>query len=274
VVVAAMGFFLMGASPQPLERLDIVDETSRKFRARLQDFRTRGLSAANLSLPLWTAAGAYFGIRYLAVGTFVGGAGGSICGSQFQSVLAKWTDLDTLRRLFMPLNYSVFQDQGIYWKLLLAAYALLICVCAVRSLARACPLAWAAFLLAWAASVALPIHQLWGLGYNLEGSRFYFFFTIPLSVLWPVMVLAPAPPSGELGSRLDSRLASVGSLALCALIFGFCRICYWNNLPWVHASKEVRAVSASAQRIASELAPHQQAVLLGIPKDQRGAHMI
>src|SRR5262249_3738704 len=156
--------------------LDIVDEASRKFRARLQDFRTRILSAANLSLPFWTAAAAYFGIRYLALGTFVGGYAGSIGESQFQSVLAKWTDLDTLKRLFLPFNYSVFHDQGIYPKLLLAVYAVLIAIWAVRCLARACPLSWVGFLLACAASVALPIHQLWGLGYNLEGSRFYFFF--------------------------------------------------------------------------------------------------
>ncbi len=274
VVVAAIGFFLMGASPQPTERLDIADEASRKFRAQLQELRNRLLSAANLSLPFWASAGAYFGVRYLALGTFLGGYAGSIGESQFRSVLAKWSDLDTMRRLFLPFNYSVFQDQGIYPKLLLAVYAVLVGIWAVRLLSGSQSRSWIAFLFAWAASVALPIHQLWGLGYNLEGSRFYFFLTIPLAIMWPLVVLAPVQPGSELGKALERKLALIGSLALCALVFVFCRTCYWNNLPWVHASKEVRAVAGSAEQIAGGLAENQKAVVLGIPKDHGGAHMI
>ncbi len=239
-----------------------------------QLFMSRLKRAAALTLPLWLATAVYFAVRYLALGTFVGGYTGGIGASQLSAIIQKWTDLDTFGRIAFPLNDSVFHGHGLYPQLLAAAYFLLAVTIIIRLLSGAMPWSWLLFSGIWLATAAAPIYQLWGLGYNLEGSRFLFFLSVPLSVLAAVVALAPSDSGSHLGRQLARRVTLVNIGALSLLVFTCARVCYLNNIPWVHAGKTVRAVQRQAQLLAERLPAGKKAIVLGIPKDHGGAHMI
>lgn len=258
VVVAAAGFFLF-SQPAP-------GSSDIALSGRLR-------SAFAISWPFWLSTVFYFAVRYCVLGTFTGGYTGGIGHSQLSAILDKWSDLDTLRRLNLPLNYSVFHDTGIYPKALSALYTVLACTLAVRVIGRAMPWKWVLFNAVWLLSAAAPIYQLWGLGYNLEGSRFFFFLSVPLCVMTAVTALAPAQ-SGDIGQKLARRLTFLNLAALCLLVLLFARIAYLNNIPWVHAGKTVNKVRKEAEQLVKAAGENENLLVLGIPKENGGAHMI
>jgi hypothetical protein len=258
LVASAAGFFLFSQVP--------AGSTSLKLSDRLK-------TALASSWPFWLSTVFYFAIRFCALGTFTGGYTGGIGHSQLSSLLEKWTDFDTLRRLNFPLNYSVFHDSGIYPKLLSVLYTVLGCTLGVRLIGRAMPWNWVFFGVVWLASAAAPVYQLWGLGYNLEGSRFFFFLSVPLCVLTAVIALAPAP-KGDFGPKLKGRLTLVNAFALAVLVLLFARISYLNNIPWVQAGKTVNKVRRQAEQLAKTCGQNEKLIVLGIPKENGGAHMI
>lgn len=243
-------------------------------RAGTRKITERLKRAAALSFPYWSVTVLYFLIRYLALGTLVGGYTGGIGASQVGNILAKWTDADTFARLFYPLNFSVFHGGGIYLNLLSGIYFLVAVNLSMRLLTRDWPVSWLCIGAFWLASAAAPIFQLWGLGYNLEGSRFVFFLTVPVSVLFAVFAFAPSSNGVKSNSKVSGRMLYVNALTMSALVFTFARATNLNNVPWVHAGKTVRAVQRSAIQLAASTAKDKPLVMLGIPKEEGGAHMI
>jgi hypothetical protein len=232
-------------------------------------------SALKASAPLWLLTICYFPFRYLVLGTLTGGYTGGIGASQLGNIITKWTDPDTLRRIFFPLNYSVFQDGSIYAHILAAVYALIIASIGIRLLSRSTPWSWIVLCAVWLATAAAPIYQLWGLGYNLEGSRFFFFMTVPLSVIISVLAFAPAGDHADVNPRFSARLTIVNSATLLLLLALFARVSYLNNVPWVHAGKTVKEVQKQSVELAKQAdKPDEHLIILGIPKDHGGAHMI
>lgn len=231
-------------------------------------------AAIMFSLPFWLSTAVYFVIRLLTLGTLTGGYTGGIGAVQLGSMVQRWTDVDTIKRLLFPLNFSVFHDSGIYPKLLVALYFVLAALFLARVMGRAIPWRWLLLLAIWAATTLAPVYQLWGLGYNLEGSRFVFFLSMVLCAVPAILVFAPQGDDAELSPRFLRRLTFAGAAALALLIFLFARISCFNNIPWVHAGKTVRAVQQQAMLLARGLPAGQKAIVLGIPKDEGGAHMI
>lgn len=217
--------------------------------------------------PLWISTLIYFPLRYLFLGTLAGGYTGSIGASQFDGLIKRWLDPDTLHRIFYPLNYSLFQDHSIYGPILTALYFVAGAIVVARLFNRELSMMWTMFLLIWCATCAAPIYQLWGLGYNLEGSRFYYFLTLPLSFALPLLLFQPA------GNRATSKAwtiwLSAASLACLTIAFG--KIAYATNMTWVHAGKEAKAVLEQSKTMAAEAG---QFTILGLPKRNSAAHMI
>lgn len=269
--------------------------------------RIRLLEALRLSLPLWLSVLVYFPLRFLVLGTFVGGYVDGFGSAQMAAMVQKWLDPDIIARLIYPLNFAVFGKQSFYSQALSACYIVATGVIVCRAFLSGLPWRWLAFLGGWALTAAVPIFQLWGLGENLEGSRFYFFLTLPASLLLPVLLFAPSKSkSGKMldaisesagGSTFDafrssgsmhgssreessvldrlnfklSIVASISLLALTATLFG---AAYKSNLVWVHAGGEVRAFWESCKKLASSAPEQTRFVILGIPKQHCGAHQI
>ncbi len=237
---------------------------------RVRNIGERLKDAALFSAPLWVSAVVYFVVRYLCLGTLGGGYVGGFGASQISFMVQRWMDPDTIKRLFFPFCHSLFNGQSVYGELLTVCYGALAGLTLIRLAEKKLSLHWFLFLAGWLVTAALPIFQLWGLGFDLEGSRFYFFLSIPLCLMAPVLLLRPTA-GARTASELKILVASAVTIAAIVCILG--RVASLTDLEWVHAGKENKQVSAQSQTLAqsqnSELIP-----ILGIPKERNGAHQI
>jgi hypothetical protein len=222
------------------------------------------------SWPFLAATVAYFIVRFLCLGTLVGGYVAGFGASQEQNAIARWLDIDTLQRIAFPLVQGHFQSANLIWGFLLVLYCLLFCNFAVRLLARQVPLKLLIFLAGWFVTTLLPIYKLWGIGYNLEGARFLFFFTMPLSTLLAVALFQNDDSDEKLLDRSLFTVSSAVAVSL-ALVWGY--VATKTDLIWVNAGKEVKATALAAREILKN-ETSVPAVFLGIPKESKGTHMI
>ncbi len=142
--------------------------------------------------PIWIATAVYFVVRYLALGTLVGGYTGAIGDGQGASAFQRWLDPHTYERVVLPFALSLFPTHGGLENATKLLYASCLTVVSLRILRKEIPLRYALLLGAWLFSAAVPIYRLWGLGMDMEGARFCFFLTVPLSMLLPILFFVPS----------------------------------------------------------------------------------
>ena len=277
VVLTAIGFLL----PDNITKK--TRETGIYAGERLKENIFQRLQLAlSISLPAWISTIGYLLLRIVTLGTCFGGYVGSVGASQFSHIFEKWTDLDTIFQILFPLNAAVFGDQNIYHSLLSALYVFLAALVLFKIFMRGIPATWLLLLSIWILTTLAPIYQLWGLGFNLEGARFVFFLTIPLAVIFPLLIFAPrkADPANVYAfgvgdkRKIEVALIALGSVALTCLIVLEAKIGAKNNIPWMHAGKQTRALLEEGQKLAEGLPGGQKAIVLGIPDQLDGAHVI
>jgi hypothetical protein len=239
------------------------DSQSRTFKQKLRD-------AAVFSAPLWISTVVYFIIRYLCLGTLGGGYVGGFGASQIYFMVQRWLDPDTIKRLFFPFCHSLFSNAPVYSQLLTVCYGAMFTLGLIRLTEKKISVRWFIFLSAWIVTAAVPIFQLWGLGFDLEGARFYFFLSIPLCLMVPLLLLHP---SSTVRTAAELKLLVATAVTLTATICVLGRVAYLTDLEWVHAGKENRQVSLQAQKLAQS-EKQEQLPVLGIPKERNGAHQI
>lgn len=227
-------------------------------------------NALAFSWPYMAATVAYFVLRFLCLGTLVGGYVAGFGASQEQHALARWLDKDTIARIAFPLVQDHFQSANLLCGLLLVLYCLLFANLAVRLLARQVPLKLMVFLGGWFVTALLPIYKLWGIGYNLEGARFLFFFTMPLSTLLAAGLFQNDDSEEKI---LDRSLLAISCAVAIGLSATLGYIAAKTDLIWVNAGKEVKATASSAREILQN-DNQNPAIFLGIPKESKGTHMI
>ena len=237
----------------------------------LSQLKERAIAGWNFSRSVWAATLVYFVIRWLALGTLLGGYAGSVGASQSANALSKWMDGDSWRRLILPFSAEVYNPGNSNETMLFACYCALLGVVFVRALAGSFPWKWVFFLGFWALTQLAPIYRLFGIGANLEGARFCFFFSMSFSAILPVLLFAPEKKDV---APLNQRLSIVSALILAGTVFVLAKTAYASNVVWLHAGKEVRSVLHDAQKIAAEAPAGTKFALLGIPKEHGGAHMI
>jgi uncharacterized membrane protein len=238
-----------------------------------QTARARLRFALSVSCPLWLSAAVYFGIRFLALGTLTGGYTGGIGAGLMRHAIERWTNLDTICRIAYPLNVEVFGAHSAYNSILFGLYSVLATLVLLRFLGREVPLRWLGFWIFWTLTTAAPLYQMWSLSENLAGARVFFFLSLPLAMLIPLLLLAPAEDVRRDEGNL-ARNELLGIAALLALVVVCTSVTYQNNLPWVHAGKETRACLWEGERLALSLPPGKKYALLGLPMENSGAHAI
>jgi len=235
-----------------------------------------------MTVPVWISLFLYFILRFVTLGTFVGGYVGSIGAAQNKHLLEKWCDPDTLSRIVFPFNLAVFGEHTIYHLLFAGTYLVLAILFVLRLVNSGLPRPWLGLLAVWFATSLLPIYQLWGLGANLEGSRFLFFLTMPLAIFIPVLILAPAKlqpeTAGNTAADAESRkhpaIAVAAVIALSILVLLQLKVAAKNNIPWVHAGKQTKAILLKGQELVKSVGQGKKIIVLGIPKEVDGAHII
>jgi hypothetical protein len=272
VVLTGMVFFL----PKAFKSTVLVDNSTKG-----QSAKDRLSLSMKLSMPIWISTSLYLLIRYLALGTVTGGYTGSIGGSLMSNIVERWTNTGTLLKILYPLNSSVFGTVSWYDSSLSILYTVFSVLLTLRLLGGKISLRWLAFLALWTFTTMAPMYQLWALGSNLEGARFFFFFSIPVAILIPFLLLSPTKTFElpETASSTSSRTEAekphiLAVIALIALIVLNTNITFRNNIPWVHAGQQSKACLREATRLAKTTPPGMRSVLLGIPKEEGGAHII
>lgn len=225
--------------------------------------------AFKVTWPLFASLILYFILRYLALGTILGGYVNGIGDAQAANAVIRWLDIDTVRRLLLPLPTSIFKE-GKAWQasVLMPIWIALATVFAVKLSRLRLRWEWLVFAIIWGLTTLAPVYKLWGLGYDLEGARFCFFLTMPLAVS-TVLLLLPGR-----GKRCDGA----GILAACFLIALATintSIAIKNNLMWVQAGRGNKALVSASADLSRELAGKNMAGLVtGIPHRNGAAHMI
>lgn len=246
---------------------------------------TRFQSAFRLTLPYWITVAIYFLIRYLCLGTMGGGYVGGIGAQQLAEMFQHWTDLDTIRRLFLPVSTVIASQSALSLTMLSILNVTAFSLAVLRVLAGCWSLQWLCLMGAFFITTALPVFQLWGLGPNLEGGRFYYYLSLPLSMLLPLMFFHPAAEKlhGTAGERASAAINAGSSgramtvlsiIVQVSLIILLQRTTAKTNMLWVHAGKENLHISQQCQKLATETDKKKRMLLLGIPDDYYGAHLI
>ena len=242
------------------------DQKSAKLKERFK-----------MALPVISSFGAatiiYFIIRFLTLGTLTGGYTGSIGASQISSLLTRWTDKDSLLRILFPFNYELAGDGGNLRLLLYLAYGIVFGLVIARSLFGKFPKRLLLLIGIFLATSLAPIYQLYGLGYNLEGMRFLFFATAPLAMLIPALIFAPGRGEKESKSQQLKELI-LSTSAILIILFVFSKTAYKNNSAWIEAGRQTLAISQAVQEQADKLQIGERLAVLGVPKENAGAHMI
>jgi hypothetical protein len=223
------------------------------------------------SAPLWAVLAIYFVARMLFLKTAVGGYVAGFGAGQLADLMGRWFDRDTLTRLLVPLHHDIYDGNPGYRGIVWAVFTVATTLAAVRLIASRVSWKWYVFFSAWLATCAAPIFQLWGLAPNLEGARFYFFLTMPLSLILPLVLFYPQDLRGD---RSGKVVSIVGVAALCGLLVFYQKAAANTNMLWVHAGKEVARLSDVCKKMAAAITADERMIVLGIPQDNRGAHMI
>lgn len=225
--------------------------------------------AFRVTWPLFASLILYFILRYLTLGTILGGYVNGIGDAQAANAIARWLDIDTVKRLLLPLPTSIFAE-GRAWQasVLSTIWIALATMLAVKLIRLRVRWEWLVFAIIWVVTTLAPVYKLWGLGYDLEGARFCYFLTMPLAVS-SVLLLLPGR-----GKRCDGA----GILAACLLVALATintSIAIKNNLMWVQAGRGNKALVSASADLSRDLAGKNTAGLItGIPHRNGAAHMI
>lgn len=239
-------------------------------------------AALTVAVPAFAGAAVYMIIRFLALGTVSGGYKGGLGEGQLESIISRFADFGTLIRLVFPFNYSIFGGAVTPVQYLGLLYIAVLSLLVTRLLAGSWPRKWMLFLACWLVTAVAPIYQLYGLGFDLEGSRFFFFATAPLAVLLPVLLLSPlkrrSASGGETRDEIESpfsaRLFAVSCFALVVLVLANMRIATRNNTAWLEAGRQSRALVQQLSSCLIGVPEGKRVALLGIPNDYAGAHIV
>lgn len=229
--------------------------------------------ATLFSLPYVAATCLYFLLRYVCLGTLVGGYVAGFGASQETNLITRWLDPDTMRRISFPLVLDHFSNEKAITFMLTALYAATGTIFVLKAAAKQISFKFFLFVALWTLSTLLPIYKLWGLGHHLEGSRFLFFFTLPLSVLFAGALFQNEKSDSVQTFPLQRSFMLVSSAVAATGLLLYAYVATKTNLIWVNSGKEVRAAALSAQHALSENTA-TPAVFLGIPQEFKGTHMI
>jgi hypothetical protein len=263
--LAAYAFFF------PLPRSSNSPGASSQAADAMPTWSDRLSSSWRFSKSIWIATAVYFACRFLFLKTLLGGYNGSVGASQSASAVSRWFDADNWHRLFFPFPLDLYAQGNSQEQALFGLYAGLAFLVLLRLLANSLPWRALAFVFVWGLTLIAPIYRLFGLGANLEGARFCYFLSLALSTVIPLLILAP---ENKLPRTLSLKLTALGLLVIAGICGVMDKCAYATNLLWLHAGKEVKAVCDDAIRISQNCQGDDKAILLGVPKQHSGAHMI
>jgi protein O-mannosyl-transferase len=227
--------------------------------------------AIKATLPYVVIATIYLLVRWLALGTLVGGYIGSIGESLNTTVIERWFLSGSLWQLMHPFNEELFGESHPLRLALRIIYGLcgvLMLYGAARHLETARDkYKLLTFALIFLVITLLPNWQVWGMSSSMSGGRIAYLPSVPLAILIcsTLYLFNPGPSQA---ARIHRTLASIVLLALAS---AYSAISYQNNVAWLNATAVIKKIVADANRELDQLAAGEKLALFYLPSRVNGA---
>jgi hypothetical protein len=233
-------------------------------------------NATVYSLPAWGLLVAYFGLRKLALGTFIGGYDDSLAIDK-ALLIQQWTS--GLHMLFVPLNAYYASDNAWLtpvWIILTGT----IYVVSIFALSKKAYRDQLLFFLAFAVVSFAPVYKLFNGLPDLEGSRFSYLGSAPIAACFafglaylPVLFVRRQKTT-EVDHPQEFKSIKLFQAAICLAYFCTATLMLWlNNQPWSVAGRWVSSLEKSFNVILANPPAGTKFAFFNIPNNYRGAYL-
>jgi hypothetical protein len=233
------------------------------FSITPKDLFWRTLRAVKVTSAFWLLLLVYFGVRRLALGTFVGGYDDSLFFiANWQTFVGSW--LHGLRMFVIPLNKELLGSHHLMtraWEILIAASGATAMISGLSKRINRGPFA---FLLIWLGLSLLPVYKIFTIAGDLQGSRLAYLATVPLCALLTYGVFHF---SHQTKFRKVSLATALGLISAAGIIL------WINNHAWAHAGAESNAIRTDLSRLYQQQTGDPQVLLLRLPDQVEGAYI-
>ncbi|MBS1953589.1 MAG: hypothetical protein JST89_05375 [Cyanobacteria bacterium SZAS-4] len=271
-VIALMSKEMAITLPPTLVLLEMIKSDKSSLLARITD-------AIKETWQYWLILAIYMGVRTAALGTISGGYAGSIGEGLSSSLYKRFFQDGSFFRVLLPLNAEL---PGGAARRLVSSLKIFYELAGVLTVARllylfkegtiSAYMRQLAFAAGWFVIAMLPTYQVWNLTETLQGSRFIYLGTAPLSLLLALLV---TPVHCDNKGQVKKFLNAASAITALLMIWTFMQITYQNNSAWAQASKGVRAFRAAVEDwFTNHAVDDRKLVVLNIPQRFAGAHMI
>ena len=248
---------------------------------------TKIVGAFKSTLPYWLLLGGYLAIRTAVLGTVYGGYSGSL--ALKLSIFTRLFEGPSLIKLIFPFNDDLFSQRDFLRQGLNVLYGLALGAFIVRLWKKEfykIPLRLMLYGLLWFILCLLPAFQVFDLSADLRGGRIVYLASVPICLLLSLIFLPlmSANRTTELALDINTnkrnnitflKLIAPMSIGLCfAILVDFACVAYINNLPWRHAGDELRELQVALLEKQATIGRDKRLVLLNLPHDYKGAHML
>jgi hypothetical protein len=225
------------------------------------NFPSRVLAAFKATLFLWVVLGAYFCLRLMALGTFVGGYDNSLFFISNKEVFIPWW-IHALRMTVVPLNGYIFGAHSLITKVWLAFLGASTILLGATAWYRRNDRRTLAFLLGWGILALVPVYKIFAIWIGLSGSRYAYLVSAPLCALLACGFF-------RLGKNvlINSFLAAVFA-AFCLLN---AHVLYVNNQVWADAGRTLNKIVAEFNRFYKTVPGDPETLVIGLPDHIQGA---
>jgi hypothetical protein len=223
------------------------------------------------SIPFWMLLGAYFLVRYYALGSVVGGYDNSLTFSDFFGHIQNW--ITSLNRLFDPINVDMVKSGNFVhrmWRYSLLISATLGAFAACR---RPSILGMYVFLASWFCICLLPVYKIFGISPVLEGSRFAYLASAPACAVISFGFYAAITQFKDNPIYSIIRSMIIALMIVQVICAGY--LLYWNNQAWRLAGEAVNLVSSRLHQFTAANKSNRkisEIILFDLPDQMHGAY--
>ncbi|MCC7527881.1 MAG: hypothetical protein IT342_05125 [Candidatus Melainabacteria bacterium] len=225
-----------------------------------------------LSLPYFAVLALYLPVRYMAIGTLIGGYVGALGDAMQHSILDSIMRLNHLWKAAFPFNEEFIDGNGAIATAFHVFYALAGVYLVVRLFFdwyHKKQLKLFAFLLSWLVLQYLPLLQVFKLSQSLAGGRLFYLSTAILSIIVAIALV----PGGKtrLAERRKRLLKAFACVLLCFLSSLFVIVGKENNNAWIIAALHVKELQKEIKSAVSELPEQRKLLIAYLPMQVLGA---